>query len=285
MPELVDHPTRGAIHVAHHAVHTARRAGPVTHSLAALSFLSAGSARIESGGTWALRPGDLLLIPAGQAHEMLESSGARSWSAGFCAPCLAAERAGALLEPMERVRAGVCPVVRIAASRRRLVESWFRELAAAAARRDPGAEAVQWSLLTLILDEAARSMSVTATPGASSLVGDSLRFIERNCFGPLTLADVARAVRRSPAHVTTALRRATGRSAVSWIIAGRLAEARRRLVHSAEMVEVIAERVGYRDATHFIRVFRREHGVTPAAWRARHAAVPVTARRRSPAPA
>jgi AraC-like DNA-binding protein len=33
------------------------------------------------------------------------------------------------------------------------------------------------------------------------------------------------------------------------------------------MVEVIAERVGYADATHFIRLFRRMYGVTPAAWR------------------
>jgi AraC family transcriptional regulator, transcriptional activator of pobA len=32
-------------------------------------------------------------------------------------------------------------------------------------------------------------------------------------------------------------------------------------------VEVIAERVGYADSTHFIRLFRRQHGVTPTAWR------------------
>jgi AraC family transcriptional activator of pobA len=272
MPEVVDRPTRGAIQVAHHAAHARHKpAAAVTHSLAALSFLSDGSARIESGGTWTLRPGDLLIIPAGQAHRMLETQGARSWGVGFCAPCLAAERSVALLEPLERVRAGACPVVTIAAARRPLIEAWFRELGAAAERRDPGAEPVQWSLLTLILDETARSMTATAAPGASSLVADSLRFIERNCLGPLTLAEVARAVRRSPAHVTTALKRATGRSAVSWIIAGRIAEARRRLVHSDEMVEVIAERVGYRDATHFIRIFRREQGMTPAAWRARHA--------------
>jgi AraC-like DNA-binding protein len=37
------------------------------------------------------------------------------------------------------------------------------------------------------------------------------------------------------------------------------------------MVDVIAERVGYADPSHFIRMFRREHGATPAAWRAAHA--------------
>ena len=56
-----------------------------------------------------------------------------------------------------------------------------------------------------------------------------------------------------------------------------VAEARRRLRSTDEIVEVIAERVGYADATHFIRLFRRAHGVTPAAWRTGHhgAASPV----------
>jgi AraC-like DNA-binding protein len=63
------------------------------------------------------------------------------------------------------------------------------------------------------------------------------------CLGPLTLADVAAAVGKSPAYVTTALTRATGCSAGQWIVSGRLAEARRLLLHSDEMVDVIAERV------------------------------------------
>jgi AraC-like DNA-binding protein len=53
------------------------------------------------------------------------------------------------------------------------------------------------------------------------------------------------------------------------------------------MIEVIAERVGYADATHFIRLFRREHGVTPAAWRTGHhggAASPAKPVRRASSP-
>ena len=61
---------------------------------------------------------------------------------------------------------------------------------------------------------------------------------------------------------------ATGKSVVQWIVSGRMAEARRLLLQTDEMIDVIAERVGYADPTHFIRMFRREHGATPAAWRA-----------------
>jgi transcriptional regulator GlxA family with amidase domain len=41
--------------------------------------------------------------------------------------------------------------------------------------------------------------------------------------------------------------------------------------HSDEMVDIVAERVGYADATHFIRMFRREQRAAPAARRAAQA--------------
>ena len=125
----------------------------------------------------------------------------------------------------------------------------------------------------MILNEVGRAARWDAAAAASSggVVVDSLRFIERNCLRPLTLT---RSPARSAAARPTsrpALARATGKSAVQWIIAGRMAEARRLLLHSDERVDVVAERVGYADATHFIRMFRREHGATPAAWRASRA--------------
>jgi hypothetical protein len=87
------------------------------------------------------------------------------------------------------------------------------------------------------------------------------------------LAEVVRAsgsARAAPAYVTTAVKQATGRTVGAWIAEERLAEARRRLLATDEYVEVIAERVGYADPSHFMRLFRRHHGVTPAAYRAQH---------------
>ena len=255
--------------VARHSLANARpRRTPVTHSFAALAFYTDGRARLEQRGAWSLEPGDIMLIPAGEPHRLLDADAPEMWGLRFCAPCFAARDAGALLEPFERVRAGASPVVRIAADRRPFLDSLFRELSTAADRDT----AVHLGFLTLILDEVARAASWPAATSSRSVVSDSLRFIERNCLGPLSLADVAAAVGRSPAYVTTALTRATGRSAVTWIVAGRMAEARRLLLHSDERIDIIAERVGYADATHFIRMFRREHGATPAAWRAQRMA-------------
>lgn len=250
-----------------------------THEHAVLGFYVGGRARVEQRGSWVLEAGDALLIPAGERHRLSEVDGAELWGMGFCAPCLAADGPAELLAPFERVRAGASPVVRIAEERRELLERLFGELAGARER----SAAVQRSLLVLILDEVARAAGSGTAPGAGDVVARSLAVIERRCLGALTLEEVAREVGRSPSYVTTALRRATGRSAGAWIVAGRIAEARRRLLHSDERIEDVAANVGYADVTHFIRMFRRAEGATPAAWRAAQAVtaarLPARARR------
>jgi AraC-like DNA-binding protein len=243
----------------------------VTHDYAALTFYTGGAASIEQAGRFRLRSGDVMVIPAGEPHRLTDADQPELWGVGFCPVCFIAEGNAELLEPFERVRAGASAVVTIPEERRPFLEGLFRELQGEVERGGKGTLAVQKSLLTLIVAEVARAAAWGQDAlRFESVVSEALHFIERNCLGPLSLRDVAAAVRRSPAHLTTAVRRETGRSVQAWIIAGRLSEARRRLAHTDEVVEVIAERVGYADVTHFIRVFRREHGVTPAAFRNRH---------------
>jgi AraC family transcriptional activator of pobA len=254
-PVFVNRPGFGGAHGAR---------ASISHEFAALAFFVDGSARVEQRATWALEPGDVLIVPAGEPHRRLEARRPDTWGLGVSVAGLAG---GALLEPFERVRDGAAPVVHIPSARGPFLQQLFAELRAATTAP------VQTSLLTLILHEVTRA-AAWSTEGSSrpGVVAESLRFIERNCLGPLTLQEVAAAVGRTPSYVTTALKRATGRSAVAWITAGRMGEARRRLLHSDERVERIAWEVGYADPTHFIRQFRRTHGATPAAWRAAHRA-------------
>jgi AraC-like DNA-binding protein len=268
---------RGALVVASKQVHDRDRAlsrAHVTHGFAALAFYSGGRARVELKGEWKLGQGDVLIVPAGEPHRMLEVDQPELWKLSFCVPCLAADGATALLGPFERVRDGASPVVRVPPDRVEFLEGLFRELERLGGERAPNdtAHAVQKSLLTLILAEVERAARAGgAAQPAGGVVVEALRFIERNCLGELSVDDVAAAVGRTPSYVTTALKQATGRGAGQWIVSGRMAEARRLLLHSDEKVDVIAGRVGYADATHFIRMFRREHGATPAAWRAAQA--------------
>lgn len=238
------------------------RAGhpPVSHGFAALGVYTAGRARVELAGEWRVGVGDVLLVPAGSAHRLLAAEGAEYWGLALWAPSARAAASG-LVDPFERVRDGGAAVVSIPAARQAFLESLLQELAQAS-----GPPAVRESLVTLVLGEVQRALGPPS--GAPGLVSASLGYIERHALRPRTVAEVAEAVGRTPTHLTTALRRATGRTVTAWITLTRLAEARRLLQQTALGVEDVAERVGYGDATHFIRMFRRHHGVTPAAWRA-----------------
>lgn len=239
------------------------RRTPAVHTNAALSFITGGRASVEQRSLWSLEPGDVLVVPAGEPHRFVDGR-AESWNVGFWVSAVSENDRGWFLDPFERVRRGASAVVHIPSPRQAFVERLFVELEQTS---EPRAAA---SLLTLILHEVRGASSSSALPepvAATGVVAESLSFIERHCLGPLTLRDVADAVGRTPAYVTTAVKRATGRTVGEWIIDGRMAEARRLLVDSGERVDVIAERVGYADSTHFIRMFRRAHGATPAQWR------------------
>ncbi len=249
------------------------QAQAVSHGWATLVMFVGGRAELEQRGRITLSAGDLLLLPAGEAHRMLRAEDAEAWGLSFDPVGVVGTDIGALVEPFERVRDGGRAVLRLAAGREEHLRGLLCELQREAERPLGVAQAqVQRSLLTLALAEVARAEAAggivgAARAGGPPIVAQALRFIERNCLGPLSLRDVAAALGRSPAHLTTALRRATGRTAQQWIVAGRLAEARRSLLFGDEAIAAIAERVGVGDPTHFIRMFRRAHGVTPAAWR------------------
>jgi AraC-like DNA-binding protein len=241
------------------------RAGVHTYSV--LAFHMGGRVRVQHRGELAVEAGQVHVIPAGDAHRILAARGADMWGLALCRTCLPAERVG-LLSVFDRVRGGALPVLELPGSRQAHVLGLLEELAREQGRGPSPETAVTESLLTLILTEVAR-----AAPGRvegnseTSLVQAALALIEARCLGALTLAELASELGRTPAHLTTALRRATGRTAGEWIREGRLAEARRRLVATDERVDVIAERVGYAEPSSFVRVFRRHHGVPPGAYR------------------
>lgn len=245
---------------------------PAVHSYVALAVHTGGTMRVEHHGVFELGAGDLHLVPAGDLHRALTTRRAEMWGVAFCRTCLDADRYRELLSPFERVRQGAAPVVKLPPARQQYVLDLLGELEREHRSGAP-MPVVAESLLALVLAEVARAANLSTPVGPPSVVAAALSLIEERCLGPLSLAEIARAVQRSPAYLTTAVKQATGRTVVAWIIEGRMAEARRRLLETDEYVDIIAERVGYADPSHFVRLFRRHHGAAPAAWRVRQRAL------------
>ncbi|WP_414653978.1 AraC family transcriptional regulator [Hyalangium sp.] len=251
--------------------------GTSVHSYAVILLVTRGQSKVRHAGELVLQAGDVHLIPPGDPHGPAHFQEAEGWALAFRPEAVSQEDEGwgseraPLLGPFRRIRSGCHPVLRPSASQRRRLQHWLKLIAAEAAQEERGRNEALGALLRLVLIELERMAAPKAAPEfvGLSLARRALTHIEAHCLQALSLTDVAAALGRSATHVAGVVRQETGRTVGEWILEYRMAEARRRLRGTDERVDIIAERVGYADVTHFIRLFRRVHGVTPAAWRRR----------------
>lgn len=240
-----------------------------SHTDHVLTYVAAGALDLHHGAPLTVRAGTVALVPAGVPHRLLGGRGVEVWVATFCAGCLSLHEHQTLMAPFHQARLGALPVVPIPAARRGRLVHYLQDLATELNRNDVASQELARCLLLLILGEVQRGFDGHGVPApGGSLVGDALAFIQGHCLEPISLRDVAAAVHRTPAHVATQVKSATGYTVGEWIAAGRVAEAAARLVHTDDRIAEIGEHVGWKDTTHFIRQFKKAYGAPPGAWRA-----------------
>ncbi len=98
-----------------------------------------------------------------------------------------------------------------------------------------------------------------------------LALIEENYAQEITLADMARTAELSPNYFCRYFKKIAGCSPVEYLIEYRLNMAAFMLVNTDETVADVSLACGFNDASHFIKFFRRQKGVTPRRYRQMHA--------------
>jgi len=142
------------------------------------------------------------------------------------------------------------------------------------AGRQEGYRQAALAQLTLLLIDIARLAGDVVGDlrrSGEPLLAEVFTVIDRRLTEPLSLRDVAHELGMTPGHLTTVVRRRTGRTVQEWIIERRMAEARSLLSDTELPVSEIARRVGMSDPGYFSRLFRRTHGASPRQWRGRSA--------------
>ena len=229
---------------------------------------------VEAGDAYVVAPGELIGIVGG-AGGLQEAEG---WTAFFPPEVLGSEAPGAflswrahpLLFPFVRGAAGGTQRLKVPPAER---ASWSERFAALEAelrlRQDGyrGAALSHFTLLLVGLSRLAVDVAEDLRLRDEPLLAEVFGFIEEHYSERLSLKDVARVVGLTPGHLTTVLRRKTGRTVQDWISERRMAQARKLLVQTNQAVEEVGRRVGHANAAYFVRHFRRAHGITPLAWR------------------
>jgi AraC-like DNA-binding protein len=255
--------------------------GAHAHDFLVLFYARRAAGRVViDGRSWEVADGDLFVIAPGQvvsfadAHRFVTDG----WAVWFPAEAVRPGNSGAYAS--WRSHPLLFPFARGAdrAQRLRIPPSeqgdWDVRLAALdtelRARRD-GFQEAALAHLTLLLVAAARLSTDVADQLRSSdepLLASVFDVIEQRFHEPISLADVATALSLTPGHLTTFVRRRTGRTVQQWLAQRRMQEARGLLSETDLTVAAISRRVGYPGVSYFIKRFRADHEMTPAQWRA-----------------
>ncbi len=177
-----------------------------------------------------------------------------------------------LLFPFVHGHASGLLEMKVPAERQPVWANVIDSIEAELAGRQEGYRQASLAQLTLLLIDIARLATDVVDDlkrSGEPLLADVFSVIDRRLGEPLSLRDVANELGITPGHLTTVVRRRTGRTVQEWIIERRMAEARSLLADTELPVGEIARRVGTSDPGYFSRQFHRTHGASPRQWRGR----------------
>lgn len=109
-----------------------------------------------------------------------------------------------------------------------------------------------------------------ASPGTESGLAENLRlYLERNATREITLEALANAFDIDRFYLCRMFKRYTGCTVFEYVLHRRLEKAMLMLRTKADKIIGVATECGFRDISHFNRMFRRELGVCPREYRKR----------------
>jgi AraC family transcriptional activator of pobA len=252
--------------------------GPQTHTHDFLVLFYAHRASgtfLIDDRKWSVTDGDLFVIAPGQVLSFPATAGdivEDGWVVFFPADVIQTEgswRAHPLLLPFAR-GADRAQRLHVPSAERTAWVARIIELAAELRGRRTGYSQAALAHLTLLLVMVARQAADVAGELRSAdepLLAAVFDVIERRFHEPISLAEVAAEVALTPGHLTTLVRRKTGRTVQQWLTERRMQHARQLLTDTDLTVAAISHRVGYPDVSYFIKRFRAGHETTPARWR------------------
>ena len=250
------------------------------HEFSELVVVFRGRGRhVTDAGDWPLRAGDVFVLHGDQAHGYENTDDLDLANILFSLDELPLPRVdlGALpgyhalfdLEPRYRLRDGFGSRLRLGAEPLRAVAALVDRLADELLGREPGSGFASLATFMLLVAELSRHYTSDPPPAAQPLLdlGRVVSYLEQHCDEEITLDSLARLACLSRRSLTRAFRGAYGCSPIDHLIRLRVARAAALLEDPRLSITEIAGRTGFGDGNYLARVFRRQMGCSPSAYR------------------
>ena len=228
---------------------------------------------IANGGGWAtldgkthaLPTGSLVNVPPEHVHSFRFEKDTRGWVTTLADELLDELLVGGGTLRSELDQACVLPADTFVTQ---TVHQIWLEFSAQEKARALVLRGLSGVLLGWVARQLAQSTLADAKFNDSELVQRFKELIELNFKAHWTVSQYAKALSISPTHLSRLTRAANGSSALRMIEARLMREARRNLAYTNLSISSIAYTLGFTDPAYFSRVFTRDAGISPKAFRA-----------------
>ncbi|MBI5835250.1 MAG: helix-turn-helix domain-containing protein [Armatimonadetes bacterium] len=250
------------------------------HEFSELVVVFRGRGRhVTDSGNWPIRAGDVFVLHGDQAHGYENTDDLDLANILFSLDELPLPRVdlGALpgyhalfdLEPRYRSRDGFDSRLRLGPEPLRAVAALVDRLADELRSREPGSGFASLATFMLLVAELSRHYTSDPPPAAQPLLdlGRVVSYLEQHFDDEITLDSLAKMACLSRRSLTRAFRGAYGCSPIDHLIRLRVARAAVLLEDPRLSITEIAGRTGFGDGNYLARVFRRQMGCTPSAYR------------------
>jgi AraC family transcriptional activator of pobA len=216
------------------------------------------------GKTLALPTGSLVNVPPDHVHSFGFEKDTRGWVTTMADELLDELLVGVGTQRSELDQACVLPSDTFVTQ---TVHQIWHEFSGQAKARALVLRGLSGVLLGWVARQLAQSSLAQTKINDSELVLRFKELIELNFKAHWTVSQYAKALSISPTHLSRLTRAANGSSALRMIEARLMREARRNLAYTNLSITSIADTLGFADPAYFSRVFSRDAGVSPKAFR------------------
>ena len=261
-----------------HMMHIRQRDGvPHRHAFFELVYIVGGSAEHHlENETVSLGAGDYFIIDPGSVHGYQETRNCEIVNCLFLpayidraladCPSLASLLSNRILQfgvPVN-IRAADRVLHDRDGSVGRLMSTMEQEYAA---KRTGYMELLRCYLTQVLVCAVRECETAEKTRVAHSAIAEVTGYLKQNFARPLSLEALSERVGYAPQYLSSLFHRDTGMSIREFLQRLRMEEAARLLEQKNQKTSDVAVAVGYSDAKHFARVFRRYKGVSPREYR------------------